>query len=150
MLSKGQLTKSAIVCATFHGGKWRPKSVSETFCENVAKWKRREPPTLGDRATPLNLVRKRMSCYIISSLSLCPFMRLQAVNAIASFANPPTSAPELSVFVIWTHSALQVKIKSQQWSQTCGGWWCFLGIWCYKPSSMLKPRTPHCRICLSS
>lgn len=52
MLSKGQLTKSTIVCATFHGAKWRPKSVSETFGENVAKWERREPPTLGRETEP--------------------------------------------------------------------------------------------------
>lgn len=47
MLSKGQFTKSAIVCATFHGATWRPESVSENFGESVGEWERRDPLTLG-------------------------------------------------------------------------------------------------------
>ena len=56
-------------------------------------------PDLGNRnwLTSLNLVRETMSCYPISPLSFCSFMKLQTVNTMVTFVNPPTSVLQLTV-----------------------------------------------------
>lgn len=89
---------------------------------------REETPWLWEqKLTHISELGERMSCYLISPLSLCSFRKLQTVNAMVTFVNPPTSAAELTVFVFWTHSTLQVKRKSHRI-----GWWSLLGVWYYK------------------
>ena len=79
------------------------------------KWVKEEKraPDLGNRnwLTSLNLVRERTSCYPISPLSLCSFMKLQTVNTMVTFVNLPTSASELTI--LYFGSTVPSKLKER-------------------------------------